>query len=197
MTGRPVELRTYDPNEVATFRRTSEVFGGLSNMASGFGLLVNGVAIGSSEALYQACRFPHLPDVQQAIVRERSPMTAKMRSVALRDQSRVDWARVRVRLMRWCLRVKLAQHWERFSALLLSTGVRPIVEVSRRDAFWGAKPEAAGLLVGANILGRLLMELREERRHANEDWLRTITPPDVPNLLLLGGPVGPVAGRQT
>jgi type I restriction enzyme S subunit len=166
-------------------------------MASGFGLLVNGVAIGSSEALYQACRFPHLPDVQQAIVRERSPMTAKMRSVALRDQSRVDWARVRVRLMRWCLRVKLAQHWERFSALLLSTGVRPIVEVSRRDAFWGAKPEAAGLLVGANILGRLLMELREERRHANEDWLRTITPPDVPNLLLLGGPVGPVAGRQT
>jgi type I restriction enzyme S subunit len=166
-------------------------------MASGFTLLVNDAEVGSSEALYQACRFPHLPEAQRAIIAERSPMTAKMRSTALCDQSRPDWMRVRVRLMRWCLRLKLAQHWERFSALLLSTGSRPIVEVSRRDAFWGAKPEPAGLLVGANVLGRLLMELREELRRSDDVWLRTIAPPEVPDLLLLGRPVGSVVGRQS
>jgi ribA/ribD-fused uncharacterized protein len=116
-------------------------------MAPGFPLKVNGVLIRTSEALYQACRFPHLPKVQRLIIDEGSPMTAKMKSKSYRSQSRPDWDAVRVRIMRWCLRVKLAQHWETFSRLLLATGDQPIVEDSRKDDFWGAKrlgSQAAG-----------------------------------------------------
>ena len=51
-------IREYDRAKSAVFRKTKERFGALSNMAGGFPLHVNGVKIRTSEALYQACRFP-------------------------------------------------------------------------------------------------------------------------------------------
>jgi type I restriction enzyme S subunit len=187
---RPVEIRNYVASDSAKFRKTAERLGGLSNMAPGFPLEVNGIQIRTSEALYQACRFPHLPDVQRMIIEETSPMTAKMKSKPYRDRSRPDWDVVRARIMRWCLRVKLAQNWERFGALLLETDGHPIVEESGKDDFWGAIPSADGHLVGRNVLGRLLMELRELLRAADTESLRRVEPPRVPRCLLYGEPVG-------
>src|SRR5205085_7807502 len=103
-----------------------------------------------------------------------------------REDSRPDWDEVRVPIMRWCLRVKLAQNWERFGSLLLSTGERWIVEESRRDAFWGAKPIDSETLEGKNALGRLLMELREELDGPNVEALRTVAPPPLSDFLLYG-----------
>lgn len=191
---RPVEIRNYVAHDSATFRRTGERLGGLSNMAPGFPLEVNDIRIRTSEALYQACRFPHLPDVQRMIIEEVSPMTAKMKSKPYRVRSRPDWDAVRTRIMRWCLRVKLAQNWERFGALLLETDGRPIVEESGKDDFWGAIPSAEGHLVGRNVLGRLLMELRELLRAPDAESLRRVEPPQVPRCLLYGQPVAAVEG---
>jgi type I restriction enzyme S subunit len=179
-------IRKYKIEECVVFRKTNEPFGGLSNMAPGFPLRVNGVRIGTSEVLYQLCRFPHMPDVQRMLISERSPMTAKMRSKPYRAQSRPDWEKIKVRVMRWCLRVKLAQNWESFERLLESTEDRFIVELSMKDAYWGAKPEDDQVLVGANVLGRLLMELRMHLRGAERESLRCITPPNVPKFLMLG-----------
>ena len=64
--------------------------------------------------------------------------------------------------MRWCLRAKLEQHYDTFSKLLCATEDLPIVELSKTDNFWGARPHGVGMLEGRNVLGRLLMELREE-----------------------------------
>ena len=155
------QTRTYDRAASIVFLKTREAFGGLSNMAGGFPLCVNGIRIRTSEALYQACRFPHLPAVQRVIVEQRSPMTAKMKSRKHQRKSRPDWDMVRVKIMRWCLQVKLIQNWEAFRGLLLETGDQPIVEQSRKDDFWGAEPVDKRTLVGVNALGRLLMELRE------------------------------------
>ena len=152
------QIRVYDPDVSIVFRKTNERFGGLSNMAPGFPLRVNGTQIRTSEALYQACRFPHMPDVQRRIIDESSPMTAKMRTKPFRSQSRPDWNSVRVKIMRWCLRVKLAQNWQRFGELLLATGERPIVEQSRKDDFWGAKREKEVGGVGVKGSGGRVME---------------------------------------
>jgi ribA/ribD-fused uncharacterized protein len=181
--------RVYRRTEAAVFLKTREGWGGLSNMAGGYPLLVSGVAIRSSEALYQACRFPHLPDVQRLIIEQRSPMTAKMKSKVYRSQSRPDWNSVRVPIMRWCLRVKLAQNWDTFGRLLLATGETQIVEESRKDDYWGAKPREEGTLVGCNILGRLLMELRKELSAETAAALRTVEPPAISTLLLFGKPI--------
>jgi type I restriction enzyme S subunit len=158
-------------------------------MAAGFPLHVNGVRIKTSEALYQACRFPHMPEVQQLIIGENSPMTAKMRIKPYRRVSRHDWDFVRVKIMRWSLRVKLAQNWREFGRLLLSTGDRPIVEQSRKDDFWGAKVADDGTLVGMNVLGRLLMELREQLKGDEAESLRFIEPLAISEFLLFGQPI--------
>jgi len=184
------QTRTYSRKDSAVFLKTDEPFGGLSNMAGGYPIRVNGVRILTSEALYQACRFPHLPDVQKMIIGQISPMTAKMRSKPYRKDSRPDWDQVRVRIMRWCLRMKLANNWNTFSELLLRTGERPIVEESRKDDFWGAKViDDGGTLVGMNVLGRLLMELREQVKQHGRDAALDIAPPDIPQFLLFGQPI--------
>ena len=136
----PFQARTYDPAASVVFFRKHPELGGLSNMARGFPLRVAGVEVRTSEALYQACRFPHRPELQRRIVDAGSPMTAKMLSRRHRRESRPDWLDVRVEVMRWCLRVKLAQNRRAFGGLLLATGNLPIVEQSRWDDFWGAKP---------------------------------------------------------
>ena len=190
------QIRIYDRADSVVFLKTKESFGGLSNMAGGFPLLVNGIRILTSEALYQACRFPHRPDVQRLIIGENSPMTAKMKSKPYRHDSRPDWDMVRVKIMRWCLRVKLAQNWDAFSKLLLQTGERPIVEQSRKDDFWGAKPTDERTLIGINVLGRLLMELREEVKSKNKESLLLVEPTAIPNFFLDGNPISAVSAEN-
>ncbi|WOP15905.1 NADAR domain-containing protein [Ottowia sp. SB7-C50] len=197
MSGRD-QSRTYSRKDSVVFLKTDEPFGGLSNMAGGYPIHVNGVRILTSEALYQACRFPHLPDVQKLIIGQISPMTAKMRSKPYRKDSRPDWDQVRVRIMRWSLRMKLANNWNAFSTLLLKTGERPIVEESRKDDFWGAKVVDDGdTLVGMNVLGRLLMELREQVKQQGRDAALDIAPPDIPQFLLFGQAIEVAVGLPT
>src|SRR5712671_1069406 len=190
----PVEFRTYRREECAVFRKTHERFGGLSNMAAGFPLRVDGVSVATAEALYQACRFPHLADVQRLIISQTSPMTAKMRSKPFRNESRPDWNSVRVAIMRWSLRVKLVQNWDKFRSLLLMTENLPIVEDSRRDDYWGAvaAKDDPSVLVGQNVLGRLLMEVREQIRFASADEWQEVSPPQIPDFLLFDHPIGRV-----
>ncbi|MFK0209486.1 NADAR family protein [Agrobacterium sp. NPDC090283] len=188
------EFREYERDQVVSFRKTTEDFGGLSNMAPGYPIYVLGFRIRTSEALYQACRFPHLPQVQRMIIEETSPMTAKMRSKPYRDDSRPDWEEVRVKVMRWCLRAKLLHNWTAFSKLLLATGDRPIVEDSRKDDYWGAKVGEDNLLAGRNVLGRLLMELREIVR-SEPTRLEELYPLEIPDFVLLGEPI-PIQTRR-
>ncbi|KAA0985447.1 NADAR family protein [Pseudomonas sp. ANT_J28] len=183
-----VAIRTYTREGCVVFLKTKDAFGGLSNMAGGFPLEVNGSRILTTEALYQACRFPHLGEVQRLIISQSSPMTAKMRSKPFRSQTRDDWLRVRVRIMRWCLACKLIQNREVFSKLLMETKNLPIVEQSSKDKFWGAVPSGPNELVGANVLGRLLMELREKVINSQIS-LSELEPPEVPNFLLYGAPI--------
>ena len=185
------EARVYDPQQVAVFWKTREKFGGLSNMAAGFPLRINGVRIRTSEALYQACRFPHLPEVQRIIISEVSPMTAKMKGKPFASESRPDWFAVRVQIMRWSLRVKLCQNPGKFGNALSETGNLEIVEKKvRRSDFWGAKVQETGLLKGPNVLGRLLMELREE--YLSDGPPTQVNPLGIENFDLYGETIKPI-----
>jgi ribA/ribD-fused uncharacterized protein len=178
----------WDPDTSVVFRKTNEEFGGLSNMAAGFPLEIHGRLWRTSEALYQALRFPDHPDVQEEIRSEASPMAAKMKSKPHRaSKSRLDWDDVRVDLMYWCLEVKLFQNQTSFGELLRRTGNNDIVESSAKDNFWGAIIQPSGSLYGQNVLGRLLMRLRA-RSKAN-GWNIEQPTPTGHVLTLFGRPV--------
>ena len=189
MTHNKNNHRSYIRSNSIVFRKTNERFGGLSNMAAGFPVNINGISIRTVEALYQACRYPNLPEIQARIIEEKSPMAAKMKGKPYRNQTRSDWDNVKVNIMRWCLRVKLVQNWDKFGELLVNTGTLPIVEESKRDDFWGAKPINDEDLVGVNALGRLLMELREEFKKFAPEINYIVNSLSIPNFILYGEPI--------
>lgn len=154
------QTRTYQVSETISFSKTAAPFGGLSNMAPGYSVNINGIIIPSSEHLYQACRFPFNPEIQEAIILESNPMKAKWISRKYIDESRKDWDSTRIKIMKWCLTIKLSQNWHKFSALLAETGNKPIVEFTKKDKLWGAIQEG-DFYIGTNALGRLLMEVRD------------------------------------
>jgi len=200
METKKYEHKIYYANECCVFRKTKELYGGLSNMASGYELKVNGREIPTSEALYQACRFPRDPDIQEMIIKEKSPMSAKMIAKANREKSREDWEEIRIEIMRWCLRVKLAQNFFEFGKLLESTFDKPIVEESSKDDFWGAirDKQDTNILKGKNVLGQLLMELRQfynEKRYSYEMFV--VKPLKIPDFKLFGREIDIIDERET
>ena len=139
------EVQSYSRDEALVFLRAKAAFGGFSNMAFGYPLIVNGVSILASEALYQACRFPHLPELQRRIISQTDPISAKRVATSHRGDSRSDWEAVKVEIMRWCLRLKLLQNYDAFSHLLIESGERAIV------VHGGDKPShwSAGVVLSA------------------------------------------------
>lgn len=182
--------RNYNRINVITFKKTKESYGGLSNMAPGFPININDLIIKNSEALYQALRYTEHPEIQKEIIMQNSPMTSKMKSKKYRALCREDWNDIRLKVMRWCLRVKLIQNWDSFGGLLINTGDKQIVEESNKDRFWGAIPFDDDSLIGINALGRLLMELREEM----PIYLTTkeLSPLKIDNFQLMGVPIGSI-----
>ncbi|MBW8687746.1 NADAR family protein [Chitinophaga rhizophila] len=184
--------REYKLQDVIAFAKTDGKFGGLSNMAPGYNLFVNEINIQSSEILYQACRFPLFPHIQEELIRTQNPMDSKSVSRKYATLTRQDWDIVRFRIMRWCLEVKLIQNFPKFSELLLSTGDKPIVEYSTKDSLWGAIPQSKEILVGVNALGRLLMELRAKIQTGALIQASVIYPLDIPAFLLFNNKISEV-----
>ena len=157
-------MRVYTRDQVCSFRFTKAAWGEFSNF---FPLTVPIVAgpwtFRFSESLYQAAKFADRPDVQQRIAEAPTPKEAAAigRTPGLGIDP--DWNAQRVDVMRWVLRCKREANRRKIDAVLAVTGERPIVEVSKRDAWWGARP-VADRYEGDNVLGRLWMELRQHLR---------------------------------
>lgn len=188
--------KTYDVSDSIVIHRSKDQFGGLLNMEPRHPVTVNGIQVRNLEALYQCCRYPNLPDVQKKIIEFPSPMIAKRYSLQFRDIGRPNWYQVKAIFMQWCLRVKLACNYDTFGTLLDSTGDKVIVETSPDGNWWGGIYNADQTkLIGANMFGQLLMELRTELRAKNREEMVIVNPLNVPDFLLLEEPIEIVRGE--
>ena len=152
------EINLYaNADNPCVFRRSREAWGSFSNMTGGFPVTVNGIRFQSSEGLYQALKQSGHTERQIEIARQTNGWNAKQ--IQRRWPTYHNWEADRVDAMRVALAFKLAQN-PRFAATLTETGTRDIVESSDKDPFWGARPVAIGFR-GVNMLGQLLMELRQ------------------------------------
>ena len=166
--------KTCRKSECAFFMRSRDRCGKLSNMTSGFPLEVNGLRFQGPEGLYQAMKFPHDPAQQARISGQRSGMDAQ-REAYRRGSFRTGRDEVRVDRTACTLAAKPAQRPETFGRELLQAGELPVVEMSSRGGFWGAKPGRDGTeLVGTNMPGQLLTALREELRRQEGDAGRAV-----------------------
>ena len=160
-------MRIYAKNHACGFRFTAAQWDAFSN----FQPLAVPIAAGPwtfrySEAVYQAGKFGSRPDVQQRIA--QAPTAREAAAIGRTPSLGIDpgWNARRVDVMRWVLRMKRESNAAEIDAVLAATGHRPIVEVSTRDPWWGARP-VADRYEGRNVLGRLWMELRQHLRDAD------------------------------
>jgi ribA/ribD-fused uncharacterized protein len=175
--------------ECAWFRRSDEPFQVFSNFAENMPLEINDFLIPSSEHLYQAMRFTHLPDIQFEILSSPYPKACKVLARHYDASTREDWLIVRVEVMRWVLSKKLAAHRHALGNAFTQSAGKPIVELSMRDTFWGARPtkDNPNVAKGQNVLGSLLYELRAEFEVSPDSACNRV--PRFPEALLLSMPL--------
>ena len=150
----------YPTNEPIHFYHSWQPYYEFTNFSL-FPILIFDQQWPTSEHFFQAQKFVGTPLVE-AIRRCNTPREAfdVSRSELGTKWLRKDWSEQKVNVMRLALRAKFTQH-QFLHDLLLSTGDRQLVEHTSRDSFWGDGGDGRG----QNILGHMLMELRQELRH--------------------------------
>jgi len=148
-------------DEIRFYRASEKPYGVFSNL-SRRPVIFEGVEFATSEHAYQAGKA-RKPAVKEWLMAAPSPALLAMAAHGLYvwDVS-PDWSKVKFERMKNVLLAKFTQH-EDLHDLLLSTGEARLVESATVDnavnRLWG---EVNG--VGKNMLGKLLMEVREELR---------------------------------
>jgi ribA/ribD-fused uncharacterized protein len=147
------------------FKKVAEEYGWMGNMAP-YPINFNGKIWLTSEALFQSMRY-NIDSIKEIIRVEKSPMGAKMKSKKYRDQMVVvPMSEQDVENMRKCVRMKFDQH-PKLKKELIATGNSPIYENignrnGERHKFWGSKMVNESEGDGNNMMGKILMDLRDE-----------------------------------
>jgi len=143
--------------EIIRFYSVSDEYGHFSNFA-GFPIELDGRIWPTSEHYFQAQKSAER-EHQEAIRKTASPMIAARMGRDRKKPLRKDWESVKVDVMRRAVLAKFSQHAE-LREELLATGDAKIVEHTERDDYWGDGGDGSG----KNMLGRILMEVREALR---------------------------------
>ena len=152
----------------------------LSNMAS-YPLEIEGIKFKNSEHLFQTLKFA-TPESITAVYQSKSPKMTAKHWQKVGGHRREDWGQIILDVMKFCLQKKYEQCPE-FRKELESTQGYHIVELqdrkndkeSSRPNGWGVKTKGENY-EGANIMGRLLMELRDGKMEYKlpDDWNKAL-----------------------
>jgi N-glycosidase YbiA len=144
-------------SKTINFYGSNDEFGCFSNFAP-YPIERDGKLWPTSEHYFQAQKFA-ATEHEDAIRRANSPMIAARMGRDRKKPLRPDWESVKIEVMREAVRAKFQQHAD-LREILLATGDSLIVEHTEIDSFWGDGGDGSG----KNMLGRILMEVREELR---------------------------------
>ncbi|WP_442508416.1 NADAR family protein [Novipirellula sp. SH528] len=142
---------------VIHFYSVSDEYGEFSNFAA-FSIKLKGKRWPTSEHYFQAQKFKDVGH-QEEIRKAKTPMIAARLGRDRKKKLRRDWDSIRDNVMREAVLAKFTQHDE-LKAILLATGEAKLVENTANDAYWGDGGDGSG----KNMLGRILMEVRDKLR---------------------------------
>lgn len=164
----------YPAGRTVAFNKTDEAWGVLGNFAA-TPLLVDGVVFDCVEKLFQVMKFTD-PAARKAVyARKGMPIKWTAKGLERDGRCRSDWGEHLVDVLKFCLVTKYSQS-EAFRAELARTGGRFIVEQAhgRADTYSARLSDDGTTWSGGNLMGRLLMELRDKgslEYHLPEDIL--------------------------
>lgn len=115
-----------------------------------------GIIYKTAEHAYQCQKFFD-KKICNSIKNSRSPLQAKAIAHKNMNVMRLDWNKVKLKIMGDIVLAKVKQHHEVYQTLI-NTGNKKIVENSPDDYFWGI----GKYKTGKNHMGKLLMQLRKE-----------------------------------
>lgn len=152
-----------------TFLRTRDYFGCFSNF-SRHPVSIYGIYWPTTEHFYQAQKFYLMDegDHMQAIRLASHPGAAAKLGRDPSHRMRPDWEEIKDDVMRLAIAHKFHQNDE-CGDRLLETGDKEIVEDSPKDWYWGWGKDKTG----KNMLGKILMEVRDVLREHRE-WEKEI-----------------------
>lgn len=148
-------MEMYPEKRVIYFYETNKPYGCFSNFSI-HPIILKDREWKSTEHYFQAQKFAGT-QYEEEIRNANTPMKAALLG---RDRSkplREDWEQCKVDIMKQALVAKFEQH-PILKSILLSTGNCTLVEHTANDSYWGD----GGHGEGENMLGKLLMEIRNE-----------------------------------
>ena len=153
-------IETYPANECVTIHKVAEPWGIFGNFAR-TPIVIDEVMFKTSEQLFQLMKFKDKEPVLAVYNANNPKMTTKHWE---KTHRRSDWGQMVVDAMKFCLTKKFEQN-EDFRAELERSRGKLIVEdqtsfTKKTPDTWGVKLQGDNF-VGPNLLGRLLMELRD------------------------------------
>ena len=173
-------IQVYPIEQSVFFHKKTDEHWILSNMSS-CPLEVEGVPFKDSEHLFQTLKFA-TPESITAVYQSNTPKMTAKHYQKLDGHRREDWGQILVDVMKFCLRQKYEQCPE-FKEELERTKGYHIVELqdakndkeSSRANAWGVKTKGQNY-EGANLMGRLLMELRvgKMKYKLPDDWNKAL-----------------------
>lgn len=168
-------IESYPMDESVCIRKVADEWGILGNFAR-TPIYIRGLMFRSAEQLFQCVKFTDVEALLAVYSANNPKMTAKKWE---KTHRRADWGCIIVDVMKYCLKEKYLQS-EEFRDALKATKGKYIVEdqTSFKKKYadtWGVKLIGEHY-EGPNLLGRLLMEIRDkedffdvsEKKHLTE-----------------------------
>ncbi|MBO4536413.1 MAG: NADAR family protein [Bacteroidales bacterium] len=157
-------IQEYPADKTAAFCKVDKEWGVLGNFAP-TPILVDGVPFDCTEKLFQIMKFTDRESRKIVYAQKGQPIKMKARHQEKVGAVREDWGRIFIDAMKFCLMQKYAQSETFRKELERSKGLFIVEQQadSRRTAgAYSAKLSEDGKTwTGPNIMGRLLMELRD------------------------------------
>ena len=158
-------INRYPAAECALIRKAEEEWGILGNFGRA-SVVINGVEFNKTEKLFQCMKFTHAPVIKEIYAQNGMGMKQKAKKKEYEIYKREDWPRIFLDALKFVLVTKYEQS-ESFRAELERSKGLFIVEDETGRSGCKKSADAYGTIrvgdemVGPNLLGQFLMELRD------------------------------------
>ena len=158
-------IHRYPVDQCACIKGAAEEWGVLGNFGRA-SVVINGVEFNKTEKLFQCMKFTHAPVIKEIYAQNGMGMKQKAKKKEYAVYIREDWPRIFLDALKFVLVTKYEQSEEFRNELEHSKGLFIVEDETGRS---GCKKSADAYgtirvgdeMVGPNLLGQFLMELRD------------------------------------